>query len=303
MRIDLQRIINNPFAVHLAFFLGKTIPPRIGYPLCNFMGDWIAKRRYSSVVQAVRINQWVARGANLEKESLDNAVRETLRNNIRDLYHLYHGVERPEATRQRIHLNPLAHELIERPEFAGRGLVIAGLHLSGFDLILQSICRQGLKAMVLTIPDPQGGRLIEYEMRKKTGMNLTPASLSTLRQAARHLKQGGIVLTGMDRPIPNPKYHPRFFGYPASLPTHYISLALQANVPVIIMAAIYQADGKYHILSSEPIEMEDDPDRGKEILCNAENVLQQAEIFLRQAPQQWNIPLPVWPELLGNMPN
>ena len=303
MRIDLQRIINNPFAVHLAFFLGKTIPPRIGYPLCNFMGDWIAKRRHSSVVQAVRINQWVARGANLEKESLDNAVRETLRNNIRDLYHLYHGVERPEATRQRIHLNHLAHELIERPEFAGRGLVIAGLHLSGFDLILQSICRQGLKAMVLTIPDPQGGRLIEYEMRKKTGMNLTPASLSTLRQAARHLKQGGIVLTGMDRPIPNPKYHPRFFGYPASLPTHYISLALQANVPVIIMAAIYQADGKYHILSSEPIEMEDDPDRGKEILCNAENVLQQAEIFLRQAPQQWNIPLPVWPELLGNMPN
>jgi phosphatidylinositol dimannoside acyltransferase len=303
MRIDLQRVINNPFAVYLAFFLGRNLPLRIGYPLCSFVGDWIAKRRLSNLVQTVRINQWVVRGANLEKEALDSAVRETLRNNIRDLYHLYYYAERPGATQQLIRLNPLAQELIERPEFAGRGLVIAGLHLSGFDLILQSICRQGLKAMVLTIPDPQGGRLIEYEMRKKTGMNLSPASLSTLRQAVRYLEQGGIVLTGMDRPIPNPKVHPRFFGYPASLPTHHISLALQAHVPVIIMAALYQAGGKYHILSSDPIEMEGDPNRGKEVLRNAENVLKQAETFLGLAPQQWNMPLPVWPELLGTMPN
>jgi lauroyl/myristoyl acyltransferase len=302
MRIDLQQIINNPFAVNLAFFLGRRIPPGIGYPLCNFIGDWIARRRDSNVTQAVRANQWVARGANSEQTALDGAVRETLRNNIRDLYHLYHYVENPEATQRLIQLNSLAHDLIGRPEFAERGLVIVGLHLSGFDLILQSICRQGLKAMVLTIPDPQGGRLIEYEMRKKTGMNLIPASLNTLRQAVKHLKRGGIVLTGMDHPVPDPKYHPIFFGHAASLPTHYISLALKAHVPVVIMAAVYQADGKYHVLSSEPIEMECDSDRGREILRNAETSLKQAERFIRLAPQQWNVPMPIWPQLLGNVP-
>jgi len=302
MRIDLQQIINNPFAVNLAFFLGRGIPPGIGYPLCNLIGDWTARRRDSNVTQAVRANQWVVRGENLEKEALERAVRETLRNNIRDLYHLYHYVQRPEATQRLIHLNPLARELIERPEFAERGLVIVGLHLSGFDLILQSICRQGLKAMVLTIPDPQGGRLIEYEMRKKTGMNLTPASLSTLRQAVKHLEQGGMVLTGLDHPVFNPKHHPKFFAHAASLPTHYISLALKAHVPVVIMAAIYQADGKYHVLSSEPIEMECNSDRGREILRNAENVLKQAEKFIRLAPQQWNVPMLIWPQLSGNVP-
>jgi KDO2-lipid IV(A) lauroyltransferase len=304
MKIDLQRIINNPSAVNLAFFLGKGIPLRIAYPLGNFIGDWIATWRDSNVIRAVRANQWVVRGANLEKEeALENAVRETLRNNIRDLYHLYHYIQNPEATQHLIHLNPLACELIERPEFAERGLVIVGLHLSGFDLILQSICQQGLKAMVLTIPDPQGGRLIEYEMRKKIGMNLIPASLSTLRQAVKHLEQGGIVLTGMDHPVPEPKYHPRFFDHAAALPTHYISLALKARVPVVIMAAIYQADGKYHILSSKPIEIERDSDRGKEILCNAENVLKQAQEFIRLAPQQWNVSLPVWPQFLGSVPD
>jgi KDO2-lipid IV(A) lauroyltransferase len=303
MEIDLQQIINNPFAVHLAFCLGRGIPPRIGYPLCNFIGDWVARRPDSNVTQAVRANQWVVRGANLEKEALDRAVRETLRNNIRDLYHLYHYVQRPEAKERLLHLNPLAHELIGRPEFAERGLVILGLHLSGFDLILQSICRQGLKAMVLTIPEPQGGRLIEYEMRKKAGMNLIPASLSTLRQAVKHLEQGGIVLTGMDHPIPDTKYHPKFFGHAASLPTHYISLALKTHVPVVIMAAIYQADGKYHILSSEPIEMEGDSDHKREILRNAENVLKRAEEFIRLAPEQWNVPLPIWPQLLSKVPD
>ena len=215
MKIDLQQIINNPFAVNFAFFLGKGIPPGIGYPLCTFIGDWIARRRDSTVTRAVRANQWVVRGANLEKETLEKAVRETLRNNIRDLYHLYHYVQRPEATQRLIRLNPLARELIERPEFAERGLVIVGLHLSGFDLILQSICRQGLKALVLTIPDPQGGRLIEYEMRKKTGMNLRPASLNTLRQAVKHLERGGMVLTGLDHPVADTKYQPAFFGHAA----------------------------------------------------------------------------------------
>jgi len=303
MKIDLQQIINNPFAVNLAFFIGRNIPPVIGYPLCSFIGDLIAARRDSNITRAIRANQWVARGANLQKQELDNAIRETLRNNIRDLYHLYHYVQNPEAAQRLIQLNTLARELLNRPEFAQRGLVIVGLHLSGFDLILQSICLQGFKAMVLTIPDPQGGRLIEYEMRKRTGMNLVPASLSTLKQAVKHLEGGGMILTGLDRPVPKPKYHPRFFGHASALPTHYVSLALKAHVPIVIMAAIYHADRTYHVLSSEPIEMECSSDRGKDILFNAERVLKQAEGFIQLAPQQWNVPLPVWPEHLGTVPN
>jgi len=302
MKIGLQQIINNPFAVNLAFFLGRNTPPGFGYPLCNFIGNWIATRQDSNITRAVRGNQWVVRGANLDKAALDKAVQETFQNNIRDLYHLYHYIQNLDGAQRLIHLDPLAQKLIERPEFAERGLVIAGLHLSGFDLILQSICRRGFKAMVLTIPEPQGGRLIEYEMRKRTGMNLVPASLSTLRQAVKHLENGGMVLTGIDRPISVAKYHPRFFGQAASLPTHYISLALRAHVPIVIMAAIRQTDAAYQVLSSEPIEMECDADHGKEILGNAEKVLKRAEEFIRLAPQQWNVPLPVWPEHLKSVP-
>jgi KDO2-lipid IV(A) lauroyltransferase len=306
MPIDLQQVINSRAAVSLVSFLGQVIPPGIGYPLCDLVANWVATRRDSKVIQAVRVNQWMVHGANLEKEALDKVVWETFRNNARNLYDLYHYVQSPEAEQRIISLDPVARSLVERPEFGDHGLVIVGLHLSNFDLVLQSICRQGFKAMVLTLPDPQGGRWVEYERRRRTGMNLIPASLSALRQALNHLERGGMVLTGMDRPVSDPKYCPRFFGRGAPLPIHSIYLASKTHVPVVIMAAIQRADRKYHVMTSEPIEMEGSPenlpDYGTQILRNSEKVLSRVEDFIRLAPQQWNMFLPVWPDMLEKVP-
>lgn len=302
MSIELQQIINSRIAVSFVSLIGRVTPPRIGYPICDIIADWIATRRDSKLTQAVRANQWVVRGANLEKEALDKAIRETFHNNAHNLYDLYHYIQSPEAAQRMISLNPVARELFEQPEFGARGLVIAGLHLSNFDFILQSMSRRGLKAVVLTIPDPQGGRRAEYEIRRKTGMNVVPVSVSALRQAIKHLEQGGMVLTGIDRPISDPRFHPKFFSCPASLPTHYSYIASKARVPVVIMAAIQQADGKYHVMNSEPMEMEQYSDHATGNLQNAERVLRRAEAFIRLAPQQWNMFLPVWPEMLEKVP-
>jgi len=303
MAIDLQQIINSSHTVRFFSSLARVVPPPVGYPACDLIGKWAASRRQSSVTQAIRLNQWMARGTGLEKDGLDQAVRETLQNNVRDLYDLYHSLERPEAVWNRICLNPVAEELVRRPEFAGRGLVIAGIHLSSFDSVMMALIRRGVKGLVLTIPNPQGGRRVEYEMRRRTGMNIQPASLDGLRQAVRHLERGGLVLTGIDRPVTDQRLHPRFFGQPACLPTHHIFLAMKANVPVILMAVIRQQDGTYHLLSSELMEMERHADRETETLQNAEKVLKQVEEFIRLAPQQWNVPLPVWPDLMKMVPN
>lgn len=303
MAIDPQQLINSPLTVRFVFLIARAIPPSVAYPACDRIADWVARHHQSSTTRAVRLNQWVARGASLDRGLLDEAVRDTLRNNVRDLYDLYHHIDRPEVIERRICLNQLAARLIRRPEFGERGLVIVGLHLSNFDSVMQSVCRQGLKPLILTIPDPQAGRRVEYELRKRTGLNLVPASVTALRQAVRHLEQGGLVLTGMDRPVAAPRLRPRFFGQPASLPVHSIYLALKARVPVVIMAAIRQEDGKYNVQSSEVMEMEKHSDHDIGALRNAEMVLEQAEEFIRLAPQQWNVPLPVWPELLDQVPD
>lgn len=299
--MSIQPLLDLPVTVHLASFLGRVTPPGIGYSISETLGTWIAARRDSMLTRAVRVNQWVARGAE-RKHELGHAVRDTLKQNARDLYTLYHNLHRPEQLQDRIIMDPAVCEILDRPMFASRGLVIAGLHLSIFDLVLQHIFQKGLKAIILTLPNPRGGRRVEYERRKKTGVNILPASLNTLRHTVKYLRSGGMVITGIDRPVPEPKYSPRFFGYPASLPTHHISLALQTRVPIVVMSVMQSADGNYHLKSSQPIEMEHCIDRDKGIVQNAERVLKQAEAFIRMAPEQWNVPLPVWPELVDATP-
>ncbi len=298
MSIDLQNVLNSPFAVRLLSWIARGIPPQIGYPLADRIGDWIATRREAKLTRAVRLNQWRARGANLDTSALDQAVAETLRSNARDIYSLYHFLGKPQKMQQMISFSALAREILERPEFSERGLVILGLHLSNFDFVLRAVSPNGFKPMILTLPNPQGGRRVEYEMRKQTGMNIVPFSISALRDAIKHLGHGGIVVTGVDHPVTELKLQPRFFGRPSLLPTHYIVLASKARVPMIVMAVIQQTDGKYYVFCSEQIEIEHDLDHKKETLRNAEGVLKEVERFIKMAPQQWNVPLPVWEEAL-----
>ena len=302
MPIDLQSIIKSQLGVELVSFVGRRIPPSVGYRIADLMAEWIASRRQSRLVRGIRTNQWMIRGGDLDKESLDRAVHDNLKSIAHSLYSLYHYIHNPKAIHDMVDLDPVARSLVERPEFSDRGLMLVGLHLSNFDFVLQSMCMQGLKAFVLTIPDPQGGHRMEYEMRKRTGMNLVPASVSAMRNAVKYLEQGGVVLTGMDRPVPDPKARPRFFGRASSLPTHHIYLAMKASVPVMVVAARLGADGRYHVRTSEPIEMESYSDHEKSgNVRNAERVLKEAERFLLQAPEQWNMSLPVWPDLMDSI--
>ena len=304
--IGLQQILNSSLSLRLVSALAHWLPPRRGYHIASWVADFIARQRNSSLVQAVRANQWVITEGALRGETLDWLVRETFREWAHCIFDLYHYMDDPEATRQLIALEPSFQDLAQRPEFERRGrrrgLVIVGLHLSNFDLVLQWFCRQGLKPLVLTIPEPQGGRRMEYEIRRKAGMNLLPASTTALRQAIKHLQQGGVVVTGIDRPIPDPEIHPHFFGRPAALPVHHIFIATKACAPVIVAAAHLQKDEKYHVFASAPIEMDPYPDRYMGLLRNAEKVLAVAEDFIRRSPQQWSVPLPVWPQILDLFP-
>jgi KDO2-lipid IV(A) lauroyltransferase len=301
--VNVQQLINSSISLRLASALARSLPPQVGYPVAYFIAEQIARQRKSRIVQAVRANQWVIRGEHLQGAALEQAVRETLRHSAQCLFNLYHYIWNPDAAGRLISLESSFQPIVHRQEFDGRGLLVVGLHLSNFDLILQWLCQRGLKLMAVTIPDPQGGRRMEYEMRRRTGINLLPASMGALRQAIKYLQRGGMVLTGADRPIPKPDICPLFFGRPAALPLHHIFLATKARVPLVIAVARFQPDGKYHAYASDPIEMDAHPDPDVALLRNAEKVLKVAEGFIRQAPWQWSVTLPVWPQILELVPD
>jgi lauroyl/myristoyl acyltransferase len=84
---------------------------------------------------------------------------------------------------------------------------------------------------------------------------------------------------------------------------HHIFLATKAHVPIVIAVTTLQEDGKYHVFASDFIEMDPHTDAQVGMLRNAEKVLGIAEEFIRRAPQQWSVPLPVWPQVMELVPN
>jgi KDO2-lipid IV(A) lauroyltransferase len=303
MAARIERVINSQAGLNLAASLARAAPPWLGYALAGLVARWISSRRHSEPVKAVRSNQWVVGGEQLSEPALDVAVQGVFQSAARSIYELYHYIQDSETPERFFSIHPSFKSLMGRPEFDQTGLVVAGLHISNFDLALQWICSMNwIKPLVLTIPNPQDGRQLEFEIRKKTGMNLVPASMHGIRQAIHHLKMGGTVATGIDRPVYDSPHRPLFFGRPASLPIHYIHLALAAHVPVILVACRLEKDGLYHLLASAPIEMDSYPGRKDELVQNAEKVLSTAEDYIRLTPDQWVITQAVWPDVVNLVP-
>src|SRR5512138_1935157 len=172
--VNLQQVINSSLGLRLASALAQGLPPRLGYQIGDFAAMQLARQRTSNLVRAMRLNQWVVHGEYPDREVLDQSMRETFRFAARWVFDLYHYIDRPDAMSELIVLSPPFEQLTQRPEFDERGLMLVGLHLSNFDLILQWLCKYRMKPLVLTLPDPQGARRLEYEIRKERGMNLVP---------------------------------------------------------------------------------------------------------------------------------
>jgi len=292
----LSSITNGRLGIVLALAVGQSIPPRFGYPLARFLALRMASLRNTSQVQAARANLRVIRQDQISEEDLDQAVRATFCHTARCLYDLYHCLNNPESIKRSVRLSPAMKALIQRSREGASPFILTFLHMSQFDFAGRAIGLMGLKAQILTYSDPNSHYQWQNENRRKFGLEITPISTDTLRTAVHRLERGGAIMTALDRPLPDSKYRPRFFGRPAALPTLHIRLALKTNAPVYVGASLMQPDGIYEIMVSGPIPIEPHSNSQTEIIQNAETVLGVAADIIRQAPHQWAMFYPVWPE-------
>jgi lauroyl/myristoyl acyltransferase len=299
--MDLQRFTTGKLAIKMVFAITKT-PPRFGYWFGNLVADWFSGRKNSTITRVVRANQWVIRGEQSPPEELDRATKLVFRHAARCYYDLYHNLNNPEALERLAPPSPKEEWIIQRSQEGGEGMMVVGPHLSGFDLVLLALAHRGLRGQGLSPTQPPGGYEIQNHYRASTGIELTPINRRSLHQAINYMKNGGLAFTGVDRPVDEDKTRLRFFGRESQLPTGPVRLAMKAQVPIMIVAAQYRSDGLYHLITSDPIPMDTHRDRTTAILRNAEKVLSTLEGFIRQAPEQWLMFFPVWPQAVEEVP-
>jgi KDO2-lipid IV(A) lauroyltransferase len=208
----------------------------------------------------------------------------------------------PEALKDLVVFNQQALELIHRGPQDERGVLVCGVHSSSFDLALRAAVPKGAHILALSLPETNEAVEWQHTIRNQVGFELLPATMANIRHLVHRLEAGEMVLTGVDRPMPDLKYHPVFFGRPAQLPTHYVYLAQKARVPIVLWSSVLEDDGRYHVYSSDYIEMETGSSRSEEMIHNAERVLQAAEPLIRRSPHQWTVFHPIWPQVLEEVP-
>jgi len=302
MAIGFQDLLNGTLGVGFSLWLSRSLPPSVGFKLADAAGGWMAGRNHLEMVRAVRANQWVVSGCQADSAALDQAVHDTYIHTARCLYDLYHHLQDFSKIYTRVDFSARLSQFLEDRQNPKQGLVVVGIHLSNFDLAIHAVGRRGLKAVALGVANPGGGYQWQNKLRAESGIEIIPSSTNTLRHAIQRLEANGTIVTGLDRPLPDSKYRPRFFGRPAALPVMHILLALKTGVPVALTSASQNQEGRYQIDISEPIDMTPHPDRHQEILLNAERVLSVAEEAILQAPHQWAMFYPVWPEAMAEMP-
>jgi lauroyl/myristoyl acyltransferase len=300
--MSLQSIINSRLGIGLILFIGRLIPPKLGYRLADWVASKIALRKNSGMVRGLRANQWVVTGQKLNSNELDAQVLNTFRHIARVQYDFYHILNNHKATLERMVLSTKLVNILNSREGGSEGTLVLAPHLSNFDLAGRALALNGYDIQVLSYPQPNGGYQWQNQLRKGVGIDVSPMSTESLRRAKARLNSGKIVISGLERPLTETNYHPRFFGYPAPVPVFYVRLALQTHSALLIVACVGTPEENYTMECSDLIYLSPDKNPVEEIERNAEKVLSAAEPFIGAHPEQWAMTYPIWQFAFEQMP-
>ncbi|MEJ5310942.1 MAG: lysophospholipid acyltransferase family protein [Anaerolineae bacterium] len=289
----------------LGFYLGKYLPPRGGKFIAALITRVMVAFK-SDVYWNVRANLRHVLGPQTSERELHQAAYRLMSNAHRGYYELFHNVGRGKINAEEffppVRLTAEAKAYLDQGIASGRGLFILGAHMSNFDLALIGLSQYvPVPMQALSLAEPPPGFEFFNRLREKGNVLITPISPRSLRDAMVRLRQGGVVVTGVDRPLPEGNEPVEFFGATAYLPTGYIRIPLRTDCLVMTIAAYYDSDeegGAYSVMANPPMEMERTGDAEADVALNLRRVLAQIEVMIRRHPDQWHMFVPVWPESL-----
>jgi lauroyl/myristoyl acyltransferase len=293
-RLNLAQLTSSHLGVALGDTLGRLLPLRSGLALADWVADRISSRLQAPEVQAVRFNQQILTGGQLSPAELDERVRAVFRNSARGVLEVLHYQYRPAKLLRKVEVDEALKGYIQLTQDKKERVVFSCPHTGNFDLAGRALGLMGLRAFILAEPTPRADYKYLNRVRRRTGLTIATISMESLRAAAQFLEDGGSVLTGVDWPVAEKRYRPRFCGRPSLLPTAHIRLAVKVGATVVVVACHRRPDGKYFIASSEPIPMRAGSSMMDTILSNTETVLDVVEPHIRYDPEQWLMFRPVW---------
>jgi KDO2-lipid IV(A) lauroyltransferase len=296
--MNAQDILSSPPFIMFGILIARTMPERFGYWLARTMAHRMAQRG-DFIFSTLKENLAHVMGPSASADELDELAETAIYHAGCTYFDLFRrSVKDYRRGRVPLRVDPDQWAQLKELLQDERGTILVGPHTSNFDLAAQWLAAQDIEMQALSLTEPSAGNRVLNELRRRHGIIMTPIDVRSLRQAIRRLKGGGVVITGIDRPVSDNDKPIQFFDAPARMPTGHIRLALRTNSRIVALCCLQDPDGAldgaYAIRFSPPMDMETTGRRSKDIQHNTRRVLAIIEDMIREAPQQWLMFVPVW---------
>ena len=298
----LQDFTSSKTVIQSGLFLAQHAPPWMGHGLARSIGAAVARSK-PGIYWTVRANLRQIIGPDADNGVLHDLTRQVFCHVTQIYYDFFHAVNSPSETIiQALKVSTPLLERIDAEMARGRGVLLLGTHMSNFDMVILAMGAHNLPVQVLSLAAPQAGFDVLNRLRAERGLEVTPITPESLRAAIRRLKNGGIVLTGVDWPVPQDRELIEFFGRPAYLPLGPARLARMSGAMVIVGSCRYdpasrrEGRGGYILDAEWPIEITRTGDRRQDTLANTRRFAAIVEGHVRAHPEQWMMFHPFWPE-------
>jgi len=294
--MKLFQLATSRYGPSIVMLLCRLLPLHWAYRLGEWLAALVGRRQDLPFVQGVRANLAVLHGVPAWDPVVDAALHELLRNMARSYVDLFRAVGAgPEQLYAACQLDPATVQAIETCRADGQGLVLVGAHTCSFDILLLALRQLFPSVQVLTLSDPQGSSIIMNDIRQRFGIEATPISAPTLRQAIARLRSGGVVAVAADVPVSSGELL-TFFGRDARLPVGYVRLALDTGAQIVVGVSRCIGAGQYRAEMAVAARPASTGCKRQDSICWAQAVLATLEGFLRRWPDQWLMPKPLWEE-------
>lgn len=292
----LQDLISSKPMTRVGIFIGQHMPRRVGYGISRFIANLIGWRK-PELYWTVQANLRQIVGPEIDTITLHQMAWNVFYHAGQTYYDFFSALSlSKEEMAQMVRVPKKTLDLIRAEEARGQGALLLLAHMSNFDLVGLAVAARGFSIQVLSLANPQAGFNILNYLRSKIGLLITPITTESLRKALRRLKSGGLVATGVDRPVPGDRELIEFFGRLAYLPVGPVRMALLTGATVLVGGCHFDPGQGYVLEVSDPVKMVRTGDRRRDVMANARRVAAVVEDLVRDYPDQWMMFHPVWPK-------
>lgn len=276
----------------IATRLAPAIPPRLGYWLCDRVGD-LNFALNAGLRANIMSNQRRVLGPTASTARLRETTRGVCRNLARNYFDQFRLWKIPDAAlEEMVEIDGMEH--VDGALAGGKGAILVTAHFGAPEVVSQVLAVRGYRVTVVVEHiQPEETFQLMTSLRASKGLELIPID-KPLIGLIRTLRKGGIVGLVGDRDVTETGTDMTFFGERTRIADGPVRLAQRTGAPIVVAYCRRLPDGRFAAVGRPPFHI--DAEGEEAVAAGVRRVLDEIERFIRTAPEQWVMSVPLWPQ-------